>query len=216
MERTPDLMAFRTEVIHPEGNTGYLTSALRAGVWAVRETMNSDFAKGVHGYSSLPVEMEAPIEAESYPYVQVMYRNKGFEHLTVQEARLVEWVDTDGALHEGKLHAYRFSGSYALGVYSTSILERERVSDCLIGLVGIDDAFPRLLTSNRWINVSANMATLASTTASESFGTPWDEDLMTAYRQFEFDVRGEFYYAVGREVQYIERIHVDAKVQSGL
>ena len=201
------------KVINPEGVTGYLTAALRAGVWACRETLQSDLAVSVHGYDPLPVEMEAPIAVQSYPYVQVMYRNKSFQPASLQEARLVQWSDVDGTPFEGKLHAYLFDGSYSINVYANTILERERLCDCVIGLVGVDDSFPLKLVENPWINIAPNMATMASPTASESWGTPWDSDVMTAFRQLTFDVRGEFYYIVGRQAEYLSRIDIEARLK---
>jgi hypothetical protein len=201
------------EVIRASREVGYLTSALKALTWAVRETLNSDAAKAVHGFDSMPVEMEAPIDVKSYPFVQVMYRNKSFtpDYNVGGDA----FTDSrESPASSGRLREYEFSGTCTVNVYSTSIWERERISDCIIGALGASIEFRDKLVSNEWINMSPNMATLASASANESWGTPWDADLMTAFRTFTFEVQGQFYYATYPTLEYITKVDVESRMRA--
>lgn len=184
---------------------GYFTAALRAGVDVTRRMLNSDAYKSVHGYDEIPVNMEYPQEGQHYPYVQVMYQNGKFYPRTLEEKitrkpRLGELSDDTSI--------YLFEGSYVVGIYANTILERETIADCLIGMMGIDDDYRDGFYKSPYINITPNMHTLSSPTSNESIGTPWDADAMTCYRQLKFDVRGEFMYRVGNPVTFIEAIKV--------
>jgi len=197
---------------------GYFTAALRTGVDATRRLLNSDRYKAVHGYDEIPVNMEYPQEGQHYPYVQVMYQNTKFYPSTLEERRAVEYVvkdkDDNDVLVPAEMHTYLFEGSYVVSIYANTILERESIADCLIGMMGIDDAYRDAFYSSPYINVSPNMHTLSSNVSNESVGTPWDADAMTCYRQFKFDVRGEFLYRFDRAAVYVERVEVDAEAVS--
>ena len=193
-----------------DGAVGYLTACLKACTWAVDAIMNSASAKLVHGYDSIPVHPEAPAEGQSYPYLQIGYDNKKFEPLTMDELADVKMKDDLTA----EVASYRFEGAFNIGVYSTSIAERERLSDCLIAQVGINRAFRLKLQENEWIDISPNMATLASPVANESWGVPWDDNLQTCYRNFAFQVHGEFYYKVTDTITYLTKVQVRSSIES--
>lgn len=192
---------------------GYFTSALRAGVDAVRTMLNSDDYKAVHGYDEIPVNMEYPQEGQRYPYVHVMYQNSRFYPSSLEEGREALFRDEESEeVIRSHYNVYLFEGSYIISIYATTILERERIADCLIGMLGIDDRFRDALYASPYINVSPNMHTLSSPTANESIGTPWDADALTCYRQLKFDVRGEFMYTVGAPATFVERVVVESKI----
>ena len=177
-----------------EGVVGYLTSTLRAGVWAVRNILNHPSYKAMHGYGEIPVDMDAPMADQRYPYIHVMYRNNSFQPLGLDE---MTYETVDGKTVQ--VYTYEYSGSFNINVYATTILERERISDCIIAAVGMDRKFRRLLSLNPFISIAPNLATLSSGTANESWGTPWDKDLMTAFRQFSFNVVGQFFMYMSPE-----------------
>ena len=202
-------------VLHGERAVGYLTAALRAGVWATRQHINDDDYVGIIGHE-VPVEMDAPMEEARYPYIHVMYRARGFEPLSLgdwsasslfKEGDEDEWDD---------FCVYRFDGTYLVNIYATTILERETLADCCIGAFGIDDRYRDLFYSNPYINIAPNMYTLSSPTSNESWGTPWDKDAMTAFRQLSFDVLGEFYYRVRHKAEYLSVIELEGILGEGV
>lgn len=199
-------------VLHENRAVGYLTACLRAGVDCTRRHLNSEEYKAVHGYDEIPVNMEAPMEGQSYPYVHVMYRNGRFYPLSIDEERHAQYVGEDGEVANDVFRTYKFEGSYLVNIYATTILERETIADCLIGALGIDPAYDRELRANLYINMTPNMKTLSSPTSNESWGTPWDKDVMTCFRQLSFDVDGEFYYRVSRKPEFLGRIDVRASM----
>lgn len=194
-------------VYNGERVVGYLTSALRAGVDATRSLLNSERYKAVHGYDEIPVNMEYPQEGQRYPYVQVMYQNSRFYPSTFEECRMVPTRDGVAA----EIHPYLFEGQYIVSIYANTILERETIADCMIGMMGIDNAYRDAFYGSRYINVSPNMHTLSSNVSNESVGTPWDADAMTCYRQFKFDVKGEFVYKVDDAARYVSAFDVEAE-----
>ena len=196
------------EIYYEERAVGYLTAALRAGVWAVRQHINRDDYKHILG-NEIAVDMDAPMEEQRYPYIHVMYRDKGFRPLALRGYGKYE--RSDGT--ELELSAYRYSGEYLINIYATSILERETIADCCIGAFGIDRRFKQLLIDNPYINIAPNLHTLSSPTSNESWGTPWDKDVMTAFRQLSFDVTGEFYYRVEKEPVYLERLVIQGYME---
>ena len=189
---------------------GYFTACLRAGVDVTRRMLNSDEYREVHGYDEIPVDMEYPQVGQHYPYVQVMYQNSKFYPSSLEEANYYEVKDGDD-----RANLYLFEGSYVISVYANTILERETICDCLIGMMGIDNAYRDGFSESPYVNVTPNMHTLSSPTANESVGTPWDADALTCYRQFRFDVRGEFLYRVGTPVTFIEAIEIEGRVKVG-
>lgn len=202
------VMPFDPTMVYQDSETiGYLTSTLRALTWAVRDIMTDKTAVRMHGFSDLKVECEAPIDIEKYPYIQVMYKNTSFERTSLEGQPQPTWTDDD-ELAEYRL--YMFKGQCTVNVYATTILERERLSDCLIArMSGVGD-FSNKLISNEWINIHPNMATLKTPTANESWGTPWSEDLMTCFRSFTFELIGEFAYRkVGGVPEFITKIEVE-------
>lgn len=193
-----------------DGAVGYFTACLKAGVWAVDALINSPSAQRVHGYDSIPVHSEAPAEGQRYPYLQIGYDNKKFEPTTLNE--LADITLADGSL--AQVASYRYEGAINVGVYATTILERERLSDCLIAQVGICRDFRLKLQENEWIDMSPNMATLASPVANESWGVPWDDNIQTCYRNFAFKVHGEFYYKVTDTITYLTKVQVRPSMES--
>lgn len=190
---------------------GYFTACLRAGVDVTRKLLNSDEYKAVHGFDEIPVNMEYPMEGQRYPYVQVMYQNSKFYPASLEEkGHYKPDVDSDSVADYASV--YLFEGSYLISIYSNTILERETIADCMIGMMGIDDAYRDGFYDTPYVNVTPNMHTLSSPTANESVGTPWDADALTCYRQLRFDVRGEFLYRVGTPVTYIEYIDILGKL----
>lgn len=196
-----------TQVYQDNETIGYLTSTIRALTWAVRDVMTDDIAVAMHGFSDLKVECEAPIDIEKYPYIQVMYKNSSFERTSLEGKPQPTWTDDEQLAH---YRQYMFRGQCTVNVYSTTILERERISDCLIArMSGVGD-FSDKLISNEWINIHPNMATLKTPTANESWGTPWSEDLMTCFRSFTFELTGEFAYRkVDGAPVFINKINVE-------
>lgn len=203
-------------VIEGERVVGYLSAALSAGVWATRQQVNSDAYRAVHGYDEIPVNMEAPMEGQSYPYIHVMYQDNGFQPLSIEEGRYGVSDGAEGEPSVDRYSIYKFSGRYVVNVYATTILERECITDCLIGALGIDDSYRNLFYENPYLSVSPNMHTLSSPSARESWGTPWDADAMTAFRQLSFDVVGEFVYRVGTDARYISKIEFDQVVRTSV
>lgn len=191
------------EVLYRDNSVGYLTGALRAGVWAVRQHINRPEYKMIIG-NEIEVDMDAPMEEQRYPYIHVMYRDNGFQPLSLEESA---FYTLDGV--DMELHGYKFRGTYIINIYATTILERETIADCCIGAFGIDNRFRVLLIENPYINIAPNMHTLSSPTSNESWGTPWDKDVMTAFRQLTFEVSGEFYYKVDEIPYYLERLVID-------
>ena len=195
------------EVTEP---VGYYTSVIRALVWATRETLNSDEAKKVHGFDELRVDENAPLDVEKYPYVQVMYQDGGFEPAEVQKH---EWIGMPSTNVD--VSTYRYSGTASINIYSPSILERDRISDAVIGLIGVDRRFEDKLDSNKWIRITPNMAKMRSTTANQSWGTPWSDNEITAFRTMSFPVVGEFSYRVSSDVTFLGSITVTETVAEG-
>ena len=200
-------------IVRDDRAVGYFTATLRAGVDVVREMLNSDEYRSVHGYDEIPVNMEYPQEGQRYPYVQVMYQNSRFYPSSLEEGNEAIFRDPGSEDYtRSHYNVYLFEGSYVISIYANTILEREKIADCLIGMMGIDNGFRDALYASPYVNVSPNMHTLSSPTSNESVGTPWDADALTCYRQLKFEVRGEFMYKAGAPVTFIERALVDAEL----
>ena len=194
-------------VLHDDNVVGYFTAALKAGVWAVRKHLNSDVYKQILG-SEIPVDMEAPMEGTRYPYIHVMYQDNGFKPISLGESKIISFEE-DGVKKADEFTLYKFEGQYRINIYATTILERERIADCCIGAIGIDRHFRKKLVENPYINIAPNMHTMSSPTSNESWGTPWDENVMTAFRQLSFNVVGEFCYRTTFGGGYISKIELD-------
>ena len=197
-----------------DGAVGYLTSALKACTWAVREALNDDIAVSVHGRSSVTVDTSFPVKVESYPFVQVLYSNRSFRPSTLTKPVKV-WAD-QARTRMTDVMCYVYEGAATVVVYGSTVLEREVLSDAVIARLGASGTFDNLLSSNPWINIRPNMGTLSSPSAQESWGTPWDETAYVAARTFSFDVRGEFYYQLTEgDPKYITKVELDARLVSG-
>ena len=194
-------------VIQQDRAIGYLTAMLRAGVSCVRQAMNRQCYLDIMGYDSIPVDMEAPNEMQSYPYIHVMYKSNGIRPSSLDETRFGEYVDEEDVRLDD-FSIYTFSGEYTLNIYATTILEREMIADCVIGAIAIDPYFKKLLVNNPYIGISPNIDTFDTRNSNESWGTPWSADVMTAFRQCSFSVIGEFVWRKTDPVEYIEAARV--------
>ena len=200
-------------ILESDRAVGYLTAALRAGVSTVRTMMNKKEYLDIMGYDSIPVDMEAPNENQQYPYIHVMYRNKGIQPATLDDLHYVEYkTQEDGKVvaHDDVFSIYKFSGEYILNIYATTILERETIADTVIGALAIDPRFKQLLIDNPYLGISPNLDTFDTLSSNESWGTPWSADVMTAYRQCNFSVVGEFVWRYGTPAEFISAINISA------
>lgn len=205
-------------VLNGDRVTGYQTACLAAGVWATRQHLNRreylDVLRIGDG-SELPVDTDWPKVGQKYPYVHVMWQNSQFLPTTLEEGREVAYADEMLGIRVDRCSLYRFEGSYLINIYAGSPFERAKVSDCVIGALGIDDRYRDLLCSNPYISIAPNMHTLAITSQSDSMGTPWDGDAMTCFCQMSFRCSGEFLYRVGDTPRFLTRIEVFADVDGG-
>lgn len=206
-------------VLNGDRVTGYQTACLAAGVWATRAQVNKDGyreAIGIGDGSDVPVQPDWPEKGQKYPYIHVAWQNSKFEPTTLEEGRLVTYVDRDGeGLLNDECSLYRFEGSYTIGIYATRPFERARISDALIGALGIDDSYRDMLYRNPYVSLAPNMHTLAITAQSDTVGTPWDSDAMTSFCQMSFRCNGEFLYRHGVEPRFLTRIEVLGVLDDG-
>ena len=84
----PDSMVFQ-----PDRAIGYFTAVLKAGVTTVREMVNQPEYLELLGYDQIPVDMEAPMENQRYPYIHVMYKNKNIQPASLEQMNHVTYVD---------------------------------------------------------------------------------------------------------------------------
>lgn len=202
-------------VLHGDRVTGYLSACLAGGVWAIRQQLNSKEYKDALGYDDsqeLDVDMMFPIRRESWPYVQVMWVNDDMMPVSLEEKRLVNYIGDDGNKAYDQLNMYRFEGHYTVVVFANTVLERERISDAIIGALGIDDRFRDLMYDNPYINIAPNMHTLDIGAATESLGSPWDDNLVTCSRRLYFKANGEFTFRRGVIPTFLTAIEASAYI----
>lgn len=192
-------------VIHEDKHIGYFYSCLTAATDSIRKILQSDNAVAIHGYPNIKVESDYPIEEKAYPYVRVGYQNDDF-----RPAAPMEWVRVnrkDGG--HADLACYLFTGRITIDIYALSPVEVSLISDAIISCIEIDPTYRNLLRSNPYINIEPNMATMKNNTSNDSLGTPWDADQVTCFKQFSFNVRGEFYYINKTDPTFITKIQLN-------
>lgn len=192
----------KDEFVYEWRCVGYYTAALKAAVTGVRSVLSDEALLQAMGYESMVVDMEYPNEGQEYPYIHVMYNDKGFKPMSLSRK---DYVKNGDSFDE--YVRYKFDGTVMVNVYATTILERERICDFLIGA---SKRICEAIGENDWISIQGNPDTIRSTASNESVGTPWDEDEMTCFRQMSIDVAGEFMYREGANPQYIEKINIIA------
>ena len=212
-------------VMHDDRAIGYFTAALKAGVDAVRYVMNQPEYLALLGLDSIPVNMDAPDETQRYPYIHVMYQSTKIQPISLDASNFAWYqkeipadqversAETAVVDMEDWYDLYRFDGSYTINVYANTILEREKISDVCIAAMAIDRRFRRYLIDNAFINIAPNMSTFDMRTSTESWGTPWSPDVMTAFRNFSFQVTGEFLYRYATTVQFISSMPISATIE---
>ena len=198
-------------VWHEPKHVGYFYSCLTAATDSIRKFLQSPEMVAVHGYTDLKVESDYPIVAEAWPYVRVGYVNEDF-----QPAAPNEWVMMTDKSTGGRVDvaAYVFSGRVTIDVYANSPVEGAILADCIVSGIGIDPKYRQCLRDNPYVNIEPNMATLSNTTNNDSKGTPWDDDLVTVFKQFSFKVRGEFYYIDRVNPTFIEKIKLHLMIDA--
>ena len=186
----------------------------------------------VHGYKDLKVESDYPIVVEAWPYVRVGYvkgayhppARTGGDWMTAKGtaagvafgASVYEWGMMTDKSTGGRVDvaAYVFSGRVTIDVYANSPVEGAILADCIVSGIGIDPKYRQCLRDNPYVNIEPNMATLSNTTNNDSKGTPWDDDLVTVFKQFSFKVRGEFYYIDRVNPTFIEKIKLHLMIDT--
>ena len=202
-------------ILEQDKAVGYLTATLRAGVWAVRYMLNLPEYLNLMGLDSIPVDMEAPNEQQSYPYVHVMYKNRGISPTSLKESHWGEILE-NGVKNVNEFAIYKFIGDFTLNIYATTILERETIADIIIGALAIDPRFRQKLLDNPYIGLTPNMDTFDTLNSNESWGTPWSAEAMTAFRQCNFSVIGEFVWRKVTPVQFITSIMIRGDISEAL
>lgn len=196
-------------VWHEPRRVGYFYSCLTAATDSIRKFLQSDDMVAIHGHKNLKVESEYPIEEKAYPYIQVMYANEDF-----QPAAPNEWVVMADKQTGGRVDVatYVYTGRVLINLYANSPVSAALIADSIVSGIGIDPKYRKFLRDNPYINIEPNMATLRNTSNNDSKGTPWDSDLVTVYKQFEFKVRGEFYYIDKTDPKFITKIDLQLRV----
>lgn len=202
-------------ILEADKAVGYLTATLRAGVWATRYMLNLPEYLQLMGLDSIPVDMEAPNENQRYPYVHVMYRNRGILPCSLKESHWDKYVEM-ARERENEFAMYKFTGEFTLNIYATTILERETIADVIIGALAVDQRFRQKLLDNPYVGMTPNMDTFDTLNSNESWGTPWSAEAMTAFRQCSFSVVGEFVWRKVTPVQFITAMNVEANIIEAL
>lgn len=172
----------------------YLTYLKAAIVKALQAEFDEEYP--YPDFRGLHVSIEYPVEKVNYPGILVDYEDSqpveiaGINH---QELFIRE---SDGAF--GVTTRWVFEGDITLTVAALSSLERDRIYDEMVRIIGFSrdkqtlSDFRRLIENNEFVGMNINFDSLKPGGKAEAPGTPWGTDEYVYEKSLSLDVRGEF------------------------
>lgn len=171
----------------------YLTHLKAAVVEALRATFDGNYPD--EDFRSLKVGIEYPVDQAAYPGIWVNYDDT--QELTIASiGGGVEMADLDG--HDVPVTRWRFGGTLSFTVTALSSLERDRLFDELVKVIGfarVKDSiseFRTVIEHNDLLAMNANFDLMRPSGDNAAPGTPWGTDEMIYEKSLSIDLIGEF------------------------
>jgi hypothetical protein len=161
-------------------------------VEALRATFDGNYPEP--DFRDLKVSIEYPVDQADYPGIWVQYDDT--QELTIAGIGHVEYVERDGA--ELPVTRWRFGGTLTMTIAALSSLERDRLYDELVRVIGgarFNEAiseFRERIEANDLIATNANFDLMRPSGDNAAPGTPWGTDEMIYEKSLSIDLIGEF------------------------
>lgn len=196
------------------GGSGMIETVKRAVMSALREALSGTTLNHMVNGSDVTIDMEYPIEKESYPGIWVqfsfneivqagighepLYRNVVAE-ATANSPEVVNWEP---------IREFQFKGRVTLTIVALTSLERDRLADSVITMLAFSrppnrvltdptedtKQFRQLITSlaeNPFVSISINHDQIIPGGQAMTTGVPWDEEIPGYEDTYSFDILGQ-------------------------
>lgn len=211
----------------PGSEGGLIEAVKRAVTQALREAITNTGMSLVGTDSKVTVNLEYPIEEESYPGIWVQF---SVTNLTRAGLSHELWLkdDDDNWI---PMQEWMFQGRVTLNIVALSNKERDRISDAVItmfafsrtpDLVLTDPArdtkqyrsFLTQIEQNPYVSMVINTDVLGSGGQSAQMGMlPWQQDILVYEDTYTFDLLGQFNILFKNDGWYtLRRVDVNAEM----
>lgn len=214
-EAAPVDLASRPNLPLPgAGGAGMIETVKRAVMNALREALSGGTLNEMVNGSDLTIDMEYPIQKESYPGIWVQFTFTEIVQAGIGHEPLIRNVvaPADGGAPEvvnwEPVREVQFKGRVTLTIVALTSLERDRIADAVITMLafsrppqtvltkpGRDTGelrqFMSSLAANPHVCISVNQDQIVPGGQAMTTGVPWDEEIPGYEDTYSFDVLGQ-------------------------
>jgi len=146
-------------------------------------------------FQNLHISIEYPVDKQHYPSIWVDFDPSG----SLRIAGIGHFEQTDSELATSpELYRWRFSGMATMTIAALTSLERDRLFDAVVRVLGFGDRsnnlgrFRTMIENNDLIAINIDFDEIEQRGFAASQGTPWGTDEMIYEATIAMEVIGEF------------------------
>lgn len=217
------------------GGSGMIETVKRAVMSALREALTGTTLNQTINGSDVTIDMEYPIEKESYPGIWVQFSfsdimQAGIAHEPLLRTVVEAATDTTPEIVNWEpIREFQFRGRVTLTIVALSSLERDRLSDAVITMLAFSRVpeytltdpnadtkqFRQLIASlaeNPYVSMTINHDQIIPGGQAMTTGVPWDEEIPGYEDTYSFDILGQTNIVFHNDGTYSLRNVVDTPV----
>lgn len=217
------------------GGTGMIETVKRAIMNALREALTGSTLNRLINGSPVTVDMEYPIQVESYPGIWVQFSfneitQAGIGHEPLFKNVLAEATETTPEeVNWEPMREFQFKGRVTLTIVALTSLERDRLADAVVTMLAFSRPpnitltdpsqdtrqfrqFISSLAENPYVSISVNHDQIMPGGQAMTTGVPWDEEIPGYEDSYSFDILGQTNIVFRHDGTYSLRNVVDTPV----
>lgn len=170
----------------------YLLELKTNVVEALRATFDGSYPEP--DFQSIKASIEYPVDQADYPGIWVNYDDT--QELTIAGIGHTEYVEVNGV--ELPVTRWRFGGTLTMTLTALSSLERDRLFDEMVKVIGFArfsdsrSEFRDRIEQNDLLAMNANFDLMRPSGDNAAPGTPWGTDEFIYEKSISIDLIGEF------------------------
>lgn len=196
------------------GGSGMIETVKRAIMNALREALTGNTLTRVVNGSEVTIDMEYPIQVESYPGIWVQFSfsevtQSGIGHEPLHKNVIAPATDTTPEqVNWEPIREFQFKGRVTLTIVALSSLERDRLADAVVTMLAFSRPPSTVLTNptedtkqfrqflsslaeNPYVCISINHDQIIPGGQAMTTGVPWDEEIPGYEDTYSFDILGQ-------------------------
>lgn len=210
----PDPAKMVNESYPGAGGAGMIETVKRAVMNALREALSGTSLNHLVNGTDVTIDMEYPIEKESYPGVWVQFSFNEIVQAGIGHEPMLRTVtapasgNTPEQFKWEPIREFQFKGRVTLTIVALTSLERDRIADAVITMLAFSrppenvitkadedtKQFRQLIGSlaeNPYVCITINHDQIIPGGQAMTTGVPWDEEIPGYEDSYSFDILGQ-------------------------